>query len=114
METTAAAAGHVKGNRSVAVTYAPRYRSDCQPWTSALGCRYSTPEVVQTTGPAPVMPEPAVLEGGELVRYEGSRLELHGTTWKAWGESRHPGLLRLVGATGQILRKVRPTSVVVI
>lgn len=111
---TATAAGHVKGNRSVAVTYAPRYRSDLHPWTSESGTRFATHEVEQTTGPVPAKPEPAVLKGGETVRYEGSIIEQHGTRWTAWREPRHPGLLRLVGANGQRMRKVRPTSVVVI
>lgn len=108
------AAGHVKDNRSVAVTYAPRYRSDLHPWTSESGTRFATHEVEQTAGPVPAKPEPAVIKGGETVRYEGSKVELHGTLWAAWGEPRYPGLLRLVAADGRRMRKVRPTSVVVI
>jgi hypothetical protein len=98
----------------VTVVYSPRYRGDRRGWVSERGTRYSTPEVVQTFGPVPVFPEPAVVKGGETVRYEGSNVELHGTLWTVWGEPRHPGLLRLKNTAGQVMRKVRPTSVVVI
>lgn len=112
--TPVPAQGHVKGNKAVTVTYSPLYRGDRRAWVSERGVRYSTPEIVQTSGPIPVNPKPAVLKGGETVRYEGSKTELHGTTWTAWGEPRHPGLLRLVGANGERLCRVRPTSVVVV
>ena len=112
--TTEQATGHVKGASRVTVTHSPRYRGDRRAWVSERGTRYATPEVVQTSGPAPVFPKPAALQGGETVRYEGSKTELHGTLWTAWGEPRHPGLLRLVGENGERLCRVRPTSVVVI
>lgn len=114
MTATIASAGHVKGNRSLTVSHAPRYLGDRYPWTSERGTRYAAFEVEHTSGPAPE-PTPAVrISGGETVRYEGSIIELRGTVWTAWSEPRRLGLLRLVGATGECLRNVRRTSVIVI
>jgi hypothetical protein len=108
------AAGHVTRNTSVVVTFAPRYRGDRYPWTTARGTRFTDHEVTHTTGPRPTPPKAPRIKGGETVRYEGSLIEHHGTTWTAWAQPGFPGRLRLLSADGKVISYVRPTSVVVL
>ncbi|RAS59510.1 hypothetical protein C8D87_114122 [Lentzea atacamensis] len=108
------AAGHVTRNTAVAVTFAPRYPSDQYPWTTARGTRFANHEVTHTTGPRPTTPKAPRIKGGETVRYQGSLIEHHGTTWTAWAQPGFPGRLQLRSADGKVMCNVRPASVVVI